>query len=182
MNQKIIAVTIAAALSLPMLAHAEGAYLGANIGRSDLKADGDTRDQTAYKAYAGYDFTKNFGVEAAYVDFGKIKERDGNSSLSVKSSAFYVAATANWPLSEQFSLFAKAGASANRVKVDYSEPGFSENTKENKTSVMFGIGGVYAINKNLSVVAEYENFGKIYNRDGGDLKANLFSAGLRYKF
>jgi OOP family OmpA-OmpF porin len=31
-------------------------------------------------------------------------------------------------------------------------------------------------------VAEYEDFGKISKDDGADLKANLLSIGVRYKF
>lgn len=59
---------------------------------------------------------------------------------------------------------------------------FSESESHNKTSALFGIGAAYHFDKKLSLVAEYENFGKVASEDGAKLKADLLSIGLRYKF
>ncbi|AYM77699.1 outer membrane protein A precursor [Janthinobacterium sp. HH103] len=186
MKKQLFAVVVGAALAFPLFAQAEGAYVGVNVGRSELKAsdefDSIKKSDTGYKAYAGYDFTQNFGAEAGYVDFGKLTEKFDGGKMEVKSHAFYVAATGTLPLNEQFSLFAKAGVSQNRTKATVSELNFSESVSKNKTSALFGIGAAYNINKNLSAVAEYENFGKVANEDGSKVKADLLSIGLRYKF
>jgi OOP family OmpA-OmpF porin len=186
MKKQLFAAVVGAALAFPLFAQAEGAYIGANVGRSELKLSGDfgsgKDNKTGYKAYAGYDFTQNFGAEAGYVNFGKVKDSENNDSLSVDTSAFYVAATGTLPLNEQFSLFAKAGVSQNRTKITLSAFNVRESESNNKTSAIFGIGAAYNINKNLSAVAEYENFGKVASQDGDKLKADLLSIGLRYKF
>jgi OOP family OmpA-OmpF porin len=187
MKKQLFAAVVGAALAFPLFAQAEGAYIGANVGRSEVKLsideEGSTKkSDTGYKAYAGYNFTQNFGAEAGYVDFGKVNGNISVVKVEAKSHAFYVAATGTLPLNEQFSLFAKAGVSQNRTKITLSAFNVRESESNNKTSAIFGIGAAYNINKNLSAVAEYENFGKIINADGGDVKADMLSIGLRYKF
>ncbi|MGK5003372.1 porin [Janthinobacterium sp. LB2P70] len=187
MKKQLFAVIVGAALAFPLFAQAEGIYIGGNVGRSELKltveGEGSGKEnKTGYKAYAGYDFTPNFGAEAGYVNFGKVKDSDDGASASLKTSAFYVAATGTLPLNAEFSLFAKAGVTQNRTKVSANAGNFSVSGSKNKTAALFGIGAAYNINKNLSAVAEYENFGKTLSEDGAKLKADLLSVGLRYKF
>jgi OOP family OmpA-OmpF porin len=185
MKKQLFAAVVSAALAFPLFAQAEGAYIGANVGRSELKLSIDQegtnkKSNTGYKAYAGYDFTQNFGAEAGYVDFGKVNRTIDGTTLEAKSHAFYAAATGTLPLNEQFSLFAKAGVSQNRTKISISDASGSES--KNKTSAIFGIGAAYHFDKKLSLVAEYENFGKVASEGGDKLKADLLSIGLRYKF
>lgn len=187
MKKQLFAVVVGAALAFPLFAQAEGAYIGANVGRSEMKLSIDQegsskKSDTGYKAYAGYNFTQNFGAEAGYVDLGKVDRTIDGTKLEAKNHAFYVAATGTLPLNEQFSLFAKAGVAQNRAKITISELNFRESNSKNKTSAIFGIGAAYNINKNLSAVAEYENFGKVASEGGDKLKADLLSIGLRYKF
>ncbi|MDN2670806.1 MULTISPECIES: outer membrane beta-barrel protein [unclassified Janthinobacterium] len=180
MKKQLFAAVVGAALAFPLFAQAEGYYVGANVGRSEMKlsideAGSSKKSDTGYKAYAGYDFTQNFGAEAGYIDFGKRTFDIDGEKLDVKNHAFYVAATGTLPLNEQFSLFAKAGAAQNRTKP-------ADDKSINKTSAIFGIGAAYHFDKKLSLVAEYENFGKVASEDGAKLKADLLSIGLRYKF
>lgn len=186
MKKQMFAVIVGAALAMPLFAQAQNAYVGVNAGNAELKLSGDygsgKEDKTGYKAYAGYDFNKNFGVELGYANFGKLKERDAGVSVSMETSAVYLAATATLPVNPQFSAFAKVGASQNRTKAVLSGFGERYSGSKDKTAAMFGIGAAYHFNQNISAVAEYENFGKTYNEDGAKLKASLVSIGVRYKF
>ncbi|MFZ4875485.1 outer membrane protein [Janthinobacterium sp. Mn2066] len=185
MKKQLFAVVVGAALAFPLFAQAEGAYVGGNIGRSELKAGGDgwgKENKTSFKAYAGYDFTANFGVEGGYVNFGKIKQNDGTEAFSAETSALYAAATGTLPLNEQFSLLAKVGITRNHTKLKLSDTNFNFSESQNKTSALIGVGAAYNINKNLSAVAEYEHFGKTVDNNGVNIKASQFSVGLRYKF
>jgi len=47
---------------------------------------------------------------------------------------------------------------------------------------VIGVGAAFHLNKNFSIVAEYEYFGKVAKDDDASLKANLLSVGVRYKF
>ncbi|APA67443.1 outer membrane beta-barrel protein [Janthinobacterium sp. 1_2014MBL_MicDiv] len=187
MKKQLFAAVVGAALAFPLFAQAESIYAGANIGRAELKVSADQGssrkdNDTGYKVYAGYDFTQNFGAEAGYVDFGKLSQNIEDMKSAIKNHAFYVAATGTLPLNEQFSLFAKAGVAQNRAKLTINALNFSKSESHNKTSALFGIGAAYHFDKKLSLVAEYENFGKVASEDGATLKADLLSIGLRYKF
>jgi OOP family OmpA-OmpF porin len=191
MKQTFLAVAITAALAVPFAAHAEGAYIGANVGHVNQKASVDdlgseTESKTGYKLYGGFDFSKNFGVEGGYVDFGKSSGSgtDGvdTFSYSLKPTGVYVAVTGTLPLSEQFSLFGKVGASFNHTKARVTLNADSASGSDNRTSTLIGIGAAYNFNKNLALVAEYEDFGKVIKDDDASLKVNMFSIGLRYHF
>jgi len=187
MKQTILVLALGASFALPFAAHAQSGYIGANVGDADQKAsaDGfgsDSHTRTGYKLYGGVDFTKNVGLEAGYVDFGNSTYSEGGASLHLKPKAAYVAVTGTLPLSEKFSLFGKLGASFNHVKLDASAGGFSDSTSKNRTTALVGVGAAYNFNKNLAAVAEYEDYGKVADEDGDNLKINMLSVGLRYHF
>jgi OOP family OmpA-OmpF porin len=168
-------------------AEARGAYIGANLGRSELKVTvtnvgSEKKTDTGFKLYGGYQFNNNFGLETGYADLGKISGSNGAASVSGETTAFFIAATGTLPLNAQFALFAKAGLSLNSTKVRATLNGITGSSTENETTPIFGAGASYSFTKNLAVVAEYEDFGKVAKDRGIDLKANLFSVGLRYKF
>ena len=182
--KKVAFISVIAALAIPFAAQAEGSYLGVNVGSAKQKYSvsgnsGSARD-TAAKIYGGYNFDKNFGVEAGYADFGNAQKTVANgTSINSKAHAFYVAATATAPINDQFAVFAKLGVTANRSKISSSN---GANLTKNNTDAVFGVGASYAITKELSAVAEYENFGKVAKDDTGNVKAEMMSVGLRYKF
>jgi OOP family OmpA-OmpF porin len=195
MKQQFIAALIGAAIAFPVAAQAEGFYVGGNVGRAEQKLDLDftgmsraagkmsEKDNgTGFKLYGGYQFTANYGVEAAYVDLGKAEANQYNIGYKSEPQSFYVAATGTLPLNNEFSLFGKVGVARNHVKISVSSIGFSGSDSENQTSAVVGIGAAYHLNKNVSFVAEYENFGKIAKGDAGSLKADLLSVGVRYSF
>lgn len=190
MKQKLLVAALGMALVAPLAAHAEGGYIGVNVGNSDQKfsaeGDSETISKTGYKLYGGFDFTKNFGIEGGYVDFGKVSTSytvGGDSvSASAKPTAAYVAATGTLPLNEQFSVFGKVGVSFNQTKFKVAVNSDSDSATDNRSSLLLGIGAAYNFTKNFAVVAEYENFGKVVKADDASLKIDLFSVGLRYKF
>ncbi len=183
MKKQVIATILGAALALPLIAQAQVSYLGANVGRAEQKARvdgfGSFKDNDAsFKLYGGHEFTPNLGVELGYVNFGEADKSFGPVNASSKPQSLYLAGTGTLPLSEQISLFGKVGVSVNRTKI--RAPGFSDT--ERNTTALLGIGAAYKFAPNMSMVAEYENFGKVLDEDGGNIKADLVSIGLRYKF
>jgi len=191
MKKHLLAAVIGTTLALPLIAQAEGSYFGANIGRTEQKLSIDgggsiKDDVTAFKLYGGASINKNFGVELGYVNFGKFEKSEtdstGTVSISSKPQAIYFAGTGTLPLNPQFSLFGKVGISANRTKVSASVNGSSVSNTESGASLMLGVGAAYDLTSKASLVVEYENFGKVYKENGLDVKADLLSVGLRYKF
>ena len=183
MNKKLIATMIAAAAFASVHAQAQQTYAGISVGQSTQKAEvsgaGSLKDDdTAFKLLAGYQFDRNWGIEAGYVHHGETGVGN-NPRVTSKPQSFYVAGTATLPLENNFSLFAKLGASYNRTK--FAVTGFGSDT-ENHTSVLAGVGAAYAFTANVSGVVEYEHFGKLVKDDGGSLKAHVWSIGVRTSF
>ncbi len=179
MKTKLIVALIAA--SAASFAQAQ-AYIGANVGRAELKADisglPSAKDSaTAAKLYGGYQFNPTFGVEGGYNYLGK-GELNNGPSISGKPESIYVAGTATVPVNQEFAVFAKVGAARSRTKLNVN----GNNFNEYHNTALIGIGASYALTKDIVGVVEYENFGKIVKDDGGILKANLISFGVRYKF
>jgi OOP family OmpA-OmpF porin len=184
--KKSIFVALIAALAAPLAAQAEGAYIGANIGRAEQKADIEgyhfKDSTTAYKLYGGYNYTQNFGVEVGFADLREAEKTGGGARIASEPKSVYLAATGTLPLNEQFSLFGKAGVASTHVKVSASTAGFSDSASDNRTTPYISVGAAFALNKNVSFVAEYEYFGKIAKDGGSSIKADFVSAGVRYAF
>jgi OOP family OmpA-OmpF porin len=187
---KALLIAFGIALSVPFAVHADDVYVGVNVGSATQKISAGgasgSENKTGAKIYAGSSINKNFGVEVGYVDFGKVSKSSSSgansASFSVDSYAAYLAATAIAPVSTQFSLFAKLGLTANRSKLSGTLNGASGSIDENHTDTIIGVGAAYAFSNKLSAVVEYENFGKVVKGDGVEVKADLVSLGLRYKF
>jgi OOP family OmpA-OmpF porin len=183
MKKHLLVALLGTALILPVAAQAQGAYIGASVGsaESKLHADGfSLKDSdTGFKLTAGYDFTKNFGLEVGYADLGKPSIASGGDMAFAEPRSYYLAGTAIYPIDEKFSIFAKAGVTNNRTKVGATG---IESEKFTHTAAILGAGAAYNVAKNIAAVIEYEHFGKTLDEDGANIKSDLISVGLRYKF
>lgn len=177
------------AAAAPALAQDTKWYVGGSVGQSKfdvdtspvtaLGASGLSTDDTdtAFKIFGGYQFTKNWGIEVGYIDFGKtaVSGRVGAAPFNVNLdvTAFTVAGVGTLPLNPSFSLFGKAGLYVWDSKA--SSTGSIIATGNDGTDAMLGVGVLYNINKSLAIQGEIEYF-------GGDDTITLFSVGLRFKF
>jgi len=181
MKQKIVVALLTVSV-LPFAVHAEGVYVGADVGQSYQKVNANgsssTEREVGGKLLGGYQLNKNLGVEAGYVNFGKVNASSNPSGIDARTQSGYVAATGTLPLNEQLSLFGKAGVARNSTKIT------DANTSDTfgKTTAMFGVGAAYAFTPKISGVLEYDDFGKVIDESGVSLRQSMLSAGVRYKF
>jgi OOP family OmpA-OmpF porin len=193
MKKKFFATILGAALVVPFSAQAAGGYAGGAFGQStydieDPLPTATSRDEkgNAWKLYGGYEFNQNWGVEGGYANLGKMRNVYNESGISVatavKSYSLYVAGTGTLPLNDQFSLFGKLGLATNHVSVSATATAAggsgSATATDSKSGLMFGVGAAYAFTKNVALTMEYEDFGK----SSGDVKAQMWSLGVRFKF
>ncbi len=116
---------------------------------------------TSFKIVGGYQATPMFGVEVAYVRFGEASVSGNGASVGSDPTSFYAALTGTVPVSPAFNLFAKLGAAKSKTTIFASEAGVRDEFEESGTSAVFGIGAQYKFSDTMSLVAEYENFGKV---------------------
>jgi opacity protein-like surface antigen len=146
-----------------------------------LRTSGSDDWKTSAKIFGGYEMNNSWGLEAGYTDFRKSGFNYTNAagvagSGSSDGHAFYLAAKANMPLSEQFSAFGKLG-------VENTHRSFTTSTgvagSDSDTGVYAGVGVQYNLSKQVALTAEYERYGT--KKDYG-VKPDVWTVGARYNF
>lgn len=166
--KKLVAVAL---LSLSSVAMADsGAYAGIGFGRASVDVDTtglsntsvDDTD-TGFKIYGGYQFTNNFGLEAGYADLGKATINGEEIGVpfngSIENSAIFLDAVGTLPLTNEFSVFGRAGVAFTKTEASVNVPGFgSASDKENEANLKFGLGAQYSFTKSVALRAEWERY------------------------
>jgi hypothetical protein len=163
-------------------------YVGVGVATADheFSANGATNTDTdswkpSGKVFAGYEANQNWGAEIGYTDFRKSSANytlNGvNGNAEMKGHSAYLAAKGTVPINDQFSAYAKLGASYNKASLSSTTPGLSYDG--HKTSPYGALGVQYKLNQQVSLVAEYERYGD--KRDIG-AKPDVVTVGARYSF
>jgi len=194
------AVTMICVPNLPASAADSGFYLGAGVGRS--RADVDTagftgavdKTDTAWNLYAGYQFNKNFALEAGYVDLGDI---GFNGALTaaippfpagtgfngrLESQAWTLSAVGLLPFSQNFSGYGKLGFNYNKTKLNATLGGASGSASDNSTDYTLGLGLKYDFNANLALRGGWDRYRVGSDQTGGKGDVDVWQLALQYKF
>jgi OOP family OmpA-OmpF porin len=184
MKQAVIALVLVAASQAAVAA--DRYYVEGSLGRAEqeLNVEGFklTDKNTGGKIAAGMKLAPNFAVEAGYAVFGTGEVRSGLLRATAKPRSLYLAGVGSVQLAPNVALEGKVGVVNTRTKAFVTDGVDSESQKERETSVLLGAGVSYAFSQQVSLLASYEHFGKVLKEDGGDLKADLLSVGVRFKF
>lgn len=185
-----------------------GPYIGANVGTTRAKFNNDsinstlagqgftvnsrTEDNrsTGYKLFGGYQFNRNFAVEGGYFDLGRFNYSLNTTPLGTFSADTRVRGlnldlVGFLPLTEQFSVFGRAGAAYAQSRANFARTGAlplsNSPTSRNDTNLKVGIGMQYAFTEALALRAELERYrvsDPVRNRGNIDMA----SIGLVYRF
>lgn len=185
----VVLIASAAAMSAAQAQQATPrAYVGVGVTSADHKDSlpGATSvDADGYKAsgkiFGGYDFNQTWGMEAGYTDF---RGSDVSYSLGgvrgageTKGHSLYLAGKATMPINEQFLAYAKLGVARNKNELESVNAVM--NRSQSKTEAYGALGLQYNINQDVSLIAEYERYGK--SKDFG-AKPNAWTIGAKYSF
>ena len=153
-------------------------YVGAKIGQFMID-EGELDDPTAFGAYAGYNFTPEFGMEVEYV--GSSEESINISGVNVdydlKTYGIYGTYRYVFP---NTALYAKGKLGFAKAEIDESVsvtiPGVgSESYSESysDSGIAGGIGLGYLVNPNIAIEAEYALIAE---------ELDLLTIGANFKF
>lgn len=177
MKKVLIASLLSSLFAAPAFAAVPGPYVALDVQNWNASSTGPLGNPgIGARIGAGYRFTPNWGAE---IDYGQ----SGNSSsvlgASYKAEAFQIAATGTYPINDQFDVFAKLGASANKI----STSGFNLSSSS-KTDLLWGVGGQFNIDPHWGVRLQYEGLGKGTgsNPGGTDFSLSTLSLGAVYAF
>jgi OOP family OmpA-OmpF porin len=186
--------TGAAMLALAQGSNAQemGWYIGATIGQSKVKewCDGlgpgvscsDTG--TAWRVLGGYQVNRNFAAELGYHDLGSVDASDPSASVKAEANAWELVALGQWPFTNQFSVYGKAGLYRGEVKASATVPGFgSGSTSETNTDITYGVGVRFDLNRNLALRGEWQRYTNMGdNATIGESDVDVLSLGVLWKF
>jgi OOP family OmpA-OmpF porin len=168
--------------------------IAADLGLAASQVSAKDRPNTlGLKLSGGYRFNDWLGAELGLVSLGKAKVDYQVPAISGSASANYtvrattLAAVASTHVAPDLSLYGKVGAAftqaKNEVRATLFGVNVAESDKVNKTNLYLGVGAAYRLSSNVSLTAEYENFGTVGNSDKtGRARAQLVSLGVRYDF
>lgn len=184
-------------------------YMGAGVGvtkatideariRSGLLASGSTaissftvdEKDRGFKIYLGKQLSRNFAIEGGYYDLGEFSF----ASSTVPAGSFNGVAAFRGvnldvvgmlPLSERFSVFARAGVAYTEAKTSFSGTRLNAITgprrSEKKAGAKFGLGLEYKLSEALAMRAEVERY-QVNDAVGNRGDVDMASLNLVYKF
>jgi OOP family OmpA-OmpF porin len=123
--------------------HAENKfYLGASVGENTIEEDnvfaGENFDDsdTGFKGFGGYQFHKNFAVEANYTIFGDTEDTIAGIDTEVEFNTFGISMVGIAPITERIDLFGKLGFAYWDAEVK----AFGLSDDEDGTDLAYGLG------------------------------------------
>jgi hypothetical protein len=156
-------------------------YVGASAGQSDFRTNCSStfncdQKDSAFKIYAGGNFSQLFGIELGYTDFGHMRAFGGDT----EAKATNISLTAGVPLGDRFAIFAKGGGAYGRTEVTTAPSVPVARGKKSGWGSTWGVGGTFAVTRNVQVRVDWDR----YKLDfvGGDHDVDLLSAGLQMRF
>ena len=174
-----------------------GAYVGASIGQSRAKDFCDDSggfscddNDTAWKAFAGYQFNRHFAAEVGYTNLGEVSASGVITGVSVRgtieATAFELVGVGSVPVMDRLSLYAKLGL--YRAETERHLTGtlgtvtVTDNETEKNTDLTFAFGARFDITRNLGIRAEWQRYQDVGGGDIGEDDIDVLSVGVLWRF
>jgi len=141
--------------------HEDPIYVGLGLGLSFLQPETNSVALTlsedsdiAYKLFAGYQFNKNWALEAFWANLGEaVVSSTTGSSFNVEYKTFGAGGLYRYPLSDRWDIFAKAGAG----RLENNVRGIAVERVEDYF-IFGGVGVTWNMTGTWDLRAEYEYF------------------------
>ncbi|MFA6408897.1 MAG: outer membrane beta-barrel protein [Gammaproteobacteria bacterium] len=141
----------------------------------------------AGRVYAGYDFHKNFALEAGYfLAFSKAKARnlaDSADAANILTQAADLLLKVKIPLADSWGIYTKVGLGYLTSKVRDVTAGYALKSAKN-FNVAYGAGVNYDITSNWTTDLSWMHYTGNTNVNSKNLQPslNFFALGISYKF
>ena len=163
-------------------------YIGGELGSSDAKEfckeRGSSCDKTSspWRVFGTSYVTPNFGLEAGYVDLGKVTDRDAVSDTKVEARAGELLALFAFR-ARQASIFAKVGGYYAGTKMTVVTAGVTSRTTESNGGLVYGLGAQVDISSRFGLRGDWHRYAKVGGSStGGDTDIDTFLLGVVWKF
>lgn len=148
MFKQIAAAVLVIASSSAFAAQPQTVYIGADVGKSEIKYDGAKSRDTSVGAFVGYNILANLAVEAHIRRLGEFDVY----GVNVKGEQAGVSVLGSIPLGNNYSLIGRLGVNRIEAKADAGRGTFSDSS----TGAVVGLGLGYAFTPNVSARLELQ--------------------------
>lgn len=187
-------LTWAAALAIGLVsapalaADDQGFYAGVGAGEMSVDFSGDFEGtpisfddgDTAFRLFGGWQFNRNFGIEAGYADGGSASETyviEGvDVDVDIDVTGFDLLLRGVVPMGESFYAFAQAGMIFWDADLTASADGVSESAGDSGEDLAYGAGFGFDFGDSASVRFEYMFY------DISDVDVEAIMASILWKF
>jgi len=163
-------------------------WIGAELGSSDAKDFckdfGSSCDKTGtpWRIFGGTYLTPNFGIEAGYIDLGRMNASDAASDVKLESRAGEVLGLIAFR-ARQASIFAKFGGYYALTKLTLVTNGLTTRRTENNGGLVYGAGAQVNLTPSFGVRGDWQRYAKVGNTStGGETDMNTFLVGVVWNF
>ena len=155
-------------------------YVGLSFGRTKFDAKcapgfGCDSNNNGFKLTAGAISEEVFGAEISYIDLGKATAAGGTQ----KASGLNFSGLATLPFTDTLAGHLKLGLTLGRTNTSSALTSVDTGSKSS-LNYSYGLGVTFAINRQWSLVAEYERYR--FKFTNGSQTLGFTSIGARYRF
>lgn len=187
----IVLGLLAGGFAVPAAAQETGLYVGGSIGYAQYKDICDVvspavtcdDNDTAWRAFGGYQFNRHFALELGFADLGATTGSGSVGSFSVEAKeAWDLTGVISIPLATRLAALLRIGAHRTRTTIDEQGPAFgSIHEAKTGSSFSYGLGAEYSLGK-LGVRAEWQRYDNIDSGQRGETDVDVFNVGLLFRF
>ncbi|HET7364656.1 MAG TPA: outer membrane beta-barrel protein [Burkholderiales bacterium] len=177
----------------------KGFYAGLSLGQSKFRSCSSSAGatlsncsdtDTAWKIFAGHQFSPNFAWEVGYNDFGRVSSDAvatiGGSTFAgnakVEATAWELSGIGSLPLASQFSIYGKLGAYYAKTESGTNLSSVSTSATNHNSNFTFGLGARYDVTRNIALRAEWQRFPKVGADTTGKGDIDVLAIGGLYRF
>lgn len=145
----------------------------------------DTQD-VSYGANLGYRLSRNFAVEAGYVNLGSYSYQSnaspsGSVSGEFEAEGLTAAGVGIVPLGNGFSAYGKLGVIGAHTRLTKSGLGTGDATHDS-IGLLAGLGASYDITPKVAATLEWNHYGGLGNPSTAYGSVNTYTVGAKYRF
>lgn len=166
----------------------EGIYVGVDVGSAHANFPSNYIGQVTSSisptsgALIGYQFDKYWGFEGQYTSAGEVDTVNGANTTKIKSEIYTLDFVFNYPLSDAFSLYGKAGYGYNTTKVDSTTSNYVGTERDLKT---YGLGGQFKVFSNMGIRFGWDSYFAAFGDTSGNVykyNMDVYSLAAIFKF
>jgi opacity protein-like surface antigen len=180
-----LALSMALAMSSPVLAQGSSWFAGASNGASaaakKLTTPAGTDEYevaTVGKLFGGYWISPYVGIEVGYTALGDLDAEVSNIKHTLDVRGYTAAALGRFPVSEKISLLVKGGA----MRWSATSKESSNESRNNGTTTLAGIGAEFGVARNISLRTEYEVVNDVGAEEGDETQIRLVTLSVLLRF